>query len=75
VTENELSLTLQAFARRRPFRPFIVEFFNGERIWVKHPEAVARFSGVWLFQEIDGDRIVFGSTSVCRILDVPQGSP
>jgi hypothetical protein len=35
---------LRAFSRRKPFKPFLVELVNGERIFVEHPEALA-FNG------------------------------
>jgi hypothetical protein len=72
VTEEEFTVALRAFARRRPFRHFLLEFVNGQRVRIKHPEGVAPFAGVWLFQEPNKDRAVFASSSVCRLLDVPQ---
>ena len=72
MTEEQFTLSLRAFARRRPFRRFIVEFQNGREIIIRHPEGVAPFAGVWLFQEPGGNRAVFASSSVCRLLDVPQ---
>jgi hypothetical protein len=73
MTEEQLTVGLRAFARRRPFRHFLLEFINGQRVRVQHPEGVAPFAGVWLFQEPNGDHAVFASSSVCRLLDVPQG--
>ena len=73
MTEEQFSVSLRAFSRRRPFRHFVIEFFNGRQVQVRHPEGVAPFAGVWLFQEPQGDRIVFASTSVCRLLDMPEG--
>jgi len=72
VSDDEFNVSLRAFARRRPFRHFIIEFFNGQQVHARHPEAAAAFAGVWLFQEPNGDRVVFASSSVCRLLDVPQ---
>jgi hypothetical protein len=72
VTDEQFTVSLRAFARRRPFRHFLLEFTNGREIQIRHPEGIAPFAGVWLFQEPSGDRAVFASTAVCRLRDVPQ---
>jgi hypothetical protein len=69
VTEEQFSVSLRVFSRQRPFRPFVIEFFNGKQVEVRHPEGTAPFAGVWLFQEPQGDRVVFASSS-CRLLDL-----
>jgi hypothetical protein len=69
MTEDEFTVGLRAFARRKPFRHFLVEFFNDAAVRVRHPEGIAPFAGAWLFQEPAGDRVVFASSSVCRLLD------
>jgi hypothetical protein len=74
VTEKQFSVSLRAFARRTPFRHFVIDFFNGRQVQVRHPEGVAPFAGVWLFQEPEGNRVVFSSSSVCRVLDVPEAT-
>ena len=38
---ENFSNALRAFARRAPFKPFVVELVSGERIVVEHPEALA----------------------------------
>jgi hypothetical protein len=73
VTDQEFLVALRAFSRRRPFRQFVIDFFNGQQVEVRHPEGVAPFAGVWLFEEPQGKRVVFSSSSVCRLLDVPEG--
>ena len=73
MTDEQFAISLRAFARRKPFRHFFLEFVNEQKIRVRHPEGIAPFGGVWLFQHPDGDRVVFASTAVCRLLDVPQG--
>ena len=73
MTEEQFSLSVRAFARRKPFRHFIIEFVNGQQLRIRHPEGVGPFSGVWLFHAREGDRVLFASTAVCRVLDVPAG--
>jgi hypothetical protein len=72
VSDEQLAVSLRGFSRRRPFRYFLIEFFSGEQLEVRHPEGVAPFAGVWMFHEADGRRVVFASSSVCRLLDEPQ---
>jgi hypothetical protein len=72
VIEEEFTVSLGAFARRRPFRHFLIEFVNAQTLRIRHPEGVAPFAGVWLFHGREGERVVFASSSVCRILDAPQ---
>lgn len=73
MTEAEFSVSLRAFSQRRPFRHFVIEFFSGQQIQIKHPEAVDSFAGVWLFHEPQSKRaVVFASSSVCRLLDPPE---
>ena len=72
MIEEEFTVSLRAFTRRRPFRHFFIEFVNGQAIRVRHPEGVGPFAGVWLFHAREGGRVVFASSSVCRLLDVAQ---
>ena len=74
MTEEQFTVCLRAFARRKPFRHFLIEFLNGQQIRLRHPEGAGPFAGVWLFHEPEGSRVVFASSSVCRFLDVPQGT-
>ena len=73
MTDEQFSAALRAFSRRRRFRPFVVEFTNGNRVRIKNREGVAPFAGnVWLFVEPQGSHVVFASSSVCRLLDTPE---
>ena len=64
---------VRAFARRTPFRPFILEFTSGGRVLVEHPEGVAAFSQIWLFRSPRNENAVFPASSVCRLLDPSLG--
>lgn len=63
MTEEQFSVSLHAFSRRRPFRHFLIEFFSGQQVKVRHPEGTAPFAGVWLFQEPGGEHVVYSSLS------------
>jgi hypothetical protein len=43
MTGDDRERALRALARRRPFRPFLIELHSGDRILVSHPEAVQRY--------------------------------
>jgi hypothetical protein len=71
MTRANLERGLRAFASRKPFRPFLIEFFTGERLQISHPEAM-RFNGDLLVHVAPGILYrVFDSTSVSQLLDVP----
>jgi hypothetical protein len=63
----------QAFARRRPFKPFLIELVSGDRIRVAHPEAVVVRGPFLYFVGPGYQSRLFVSTDVCQLLDVSQG--
>ena len=71
MTVNGLDTSLRAFARRRPFKHFLLEFFSGDRIVVRHPEAVLIRPDVVVFTSPAGAYHLFESDSVCQLLDLP----
>jgi hypothetical protein len=74
----DLERALQAFARRRPFRPFLIELQSGDRFLISHPEAVARYGELFLYRGADRGQRVFAGASVCQLLDppaTPAGGP
>jgi len=73
VTDQELDSALRVFSRRRPFRPFLLEFVSGEQVRMVHPDAIALFRQVWLYRGPKRMQAIFPSSSVCRLLDAPSG--
>jgi hypothetical protein len=59
---------LRALTRRRPFRPFTVEFVNGEKVDVDHPEAMVIRSGVAVFLDATGTPTWFDHLGVSRVV-------
>ncbi len=49
MIENIFQQSLQAFARRKPFKPFTVELVSGDRFVVDHPEALAQREAVAVY--------------------------
>lgn len=81
MSGDELEMALQAFARRRPFGPFQIEFNSGDRILVSHPECVRRYQRllprpVELFRYVGPGRSqrVFSAASVCQLIDTLASS-
>ncbi|HLQ46324.1 MAG TPA: hypothetical protein VK137_16390, partial [Planctomycetaceae bacterium] len=55
---------LQQRHRRAPFRPFVVELLNGDRVEVDHPEALIVRGGTAIFDAADGTPTWFDHESV-----------
>jgi len=61
MQEKSLARCLRSFQNRRPFRPFIVEFVDGNHIVVEYPEAV-RYDG-------KGTAVHFGKHGALALFD------
>ena len=59
---------LQQLHRRVPFRPFVVELLNGDRVEVDHPEALIVRGGTAIFVAADGTPTWFDRESVNRFV-------
>jgi hypothetical protein len=75
MTVEELEQALRAFASRRRFRPFLIEFTSGDRILVSHPEAIRRYQTLFLYSGTDGGYRIFAPAQVCQLLDQPPRPP
>lgn len=71
MTFDNLMLGLNAFLRRRPFLPFVVQLFTGENILIAHPEAFRPHGRAFLYNGLNNRSRVFDAASVCQILDLP----
>ena len=75
MTAEDLERALRALARRRSFRPFLIEFHSGDRLLVSHPEAVQRYGELFLHRGTDRSQRVFAGPSVCQLIDPPTAAP
>ena len=76
MTERELEASLRAYCRRRPFRPFLLEFLSGVQVVIDHPEGVGALANqIWLYRGPKGAQSLFPCASVCRLLDIAETSP
>lgn len=71
MTTSNFERSLQAFIRRRPFRPFSVELASGNRFTVDQPEAVALRGGVAVYIDPDGHYALFDATGVTQVSEFP----
>ncbi len=74
MTGDDLGRALRAFARRRPFRPFLLEFDSGDRILASHPEAIHRYGELFLHRDRDRSQRVFTAAGVCQLIDPPTNN-
>ncbi len=66
---------LRALSHRKPFRSYIVEFLNGEKIDVDHPEALIVRAGVAVYLAADGTPAWFDNLSVSRVVGDQAPAP
>ena len=59
---------LQGLTHRRPFKAFTVEFDNGEKVEVDHPEAMVVRAGVAVYLDAKGTPSWFDQLGVSRIV-------
>ena len=69
ITETFTQI-LRSYARRKPFKPFLVELMSGERILVEHPEALAYNGGAAAYISPRGGFVMFDHESVSQVLDL-----
>ena len=75
MNPDQLDAALQAYCRRRPFRPFLIEFMSGAQVPVRHPEAIRRRGIFYVLRFPDHGFTAFAATGVSRLLDMPLNTP
>ena len=61
----------QACIRRRPFRPYRLQFITGETITILHPEAIRLYRQTASLVEPTGQVRLFDAQSICQFLSPP----
>lgn len=69
MTPFQFDVALSAFCRRRPFRRFVVEFTSGNKVGVRHPEAIRGRGELYAMRMPDAGSMVFVAESVARLFD------
>lgn len=68
MTKKEFEVALRAFVKRRPFKPFLIEFLSGDRLLITHPEALDIQAGFYVHTRKNQGHRVFTSGGVCQLL-------
>jgi hypothetical protein len=71
MTSDQFDAACKAFCRRRPFRPFLIEFTSGAQMPVGHPESVRNEGHFYVARRADGGFVLLVADSVSRLLDFP----
>ena len=65
---DNFDLSLNAFKKRSPFRPFTVVTVSGNRHEVDHPDALAVNDGIGLFAGPGGVPVIFDHDGVSEVI-------
>jgi hypothetical protein len=71
MSNEELEASLRTYNRRRPFRPYLLEFVSGAQVRIENRESIAFFTSFWLYRGPRKAQALFTSSSVYRLLDIP----
>jgi hypothetical protein len=72
MSADELQGVIRAFARRRPFKPYLIEFTSGDRLLIKHSELIWRTKDLFVYLVSDANSRVFSGAQVSQVLDMPS---
>lgn len=72
MSAAQFDMAFRAFCRRRPFRPFLVEFTNAKHVVVRHPEAIRREADLYVMRCPNGGNMVFAAESVAWLQDAEE---
>jgi hypothetical protein len=73
VDQSNFTKSVGALLKNRPFRPFEIQFVDGERLIVEHPEAV-RYSGqgTAVYFDTKGELSLFDHEGVAKLGQRPR---
>ena len=72
MTRVNFEAALRIFSRQRPFIPFCLELTSGERLDVKHPEAIVLHDQFYYNRSPTGLHSLFDWNSVVRFVQQPS---
>ena len=70
MKEETFERVLNAFNRRQPFKPFVVELVSGAELTIDHPEALVYRAGAAMHIDSQGNFTLFDNEGVSRLKDV-----
>lgn len=65
---NNFDNTLNAFKKRRPFRPFTVALVDGDRFEIDFPDALVVRDGVAIYVMAGGIPVIFDHEGVSQFI-------
>jgi hypothetical protein len=68
VNLDNLVRGFRALRRRQSFLPFQIEFTSGDRLVVRHPEAVGQYGQMFIYWGPDRQQRIFDAESVCQLI-------
>ena len=69
MVADSFARSLKAFAKRRPFKPFIVELTSGEKLLVEHPEALVFRDSIAVHFSPKHEISIFDHEGVAQLTD------
>ena len=65
---------LRSFARRTPFKPFVVEMVSGTNLLIEHPEALITRGHVAVHIDKDNEITLFDNNSVSKLTSITDAA-
>jgi hypothetical protein len=68
MTEENFFEAVRLFCKRKPFRPYFIEFLTGDRLLISHPEAVIRLKKLAILTTTSSQHHLFDGSTVSRVV-------
>lgn len=65
---ESLERDLEYFNRRTPFRPFFIELASGDRLEIRHPEAISRIVDTFYLRTPNREQRLFEAEAVVQVI-------
>ena len=75
MKREDFANAVNALWHRRPFRPFVIELDDGERLVVGEPKALAHYAGTATFVRPDGQFVFVDPEDVKQLLELEVVPP
>jgi len=72
MTLDGFERMLQLFNTRAPFRTYSIEFASGDRVHIRHPEAISRNGDFFYFRSPNREQRLFEAGAVIQFIDPPR---
>ena len=75
MNREALANAINALWHRRPFRPFVIERDDGERLVVEKPEALGHYVGSAILFQPDGEMVFVDPEDVKQVVELEAMPP